>query len=213
MRLAQGDALLRYVNPSSRPMVLAAGLVMTLIGGPLLIPSRLDVSIGATRAQRITWVLLAPLFIVVLVAPPALGSFTALHARPIRTDPGRADYPALPAGEPVELSTLDFVSRAQSHQGHTVAGRRIRLTGFALQAVPDGFVLSRLVITCCAADAAPVNIEIVTREPAPASDDWVTVVGTFAGIDTARRHGDPSLVRLAAVSVVATGEPATPYEH
>lgn len=210
VRLASGDQLLLYVNPSSRVWVMIAGFALALLGG--LLACKAD-SAGPERTRILGWALLAPIAVVVLVAPPALGSFTAVHSRPISVDPGTADYPALSGTGTVDLTTLDFVSRALSHHGQTVLGHRVRVTGFALRRNDGGFVLSRLVITCCAADAAPVFIDVRTDQPSPRRDEWVTVVGTFAGIDPAPNRAGSPLVRLAAVSIERTASPVDSYEH
>ncbi len=215
VRLASGDHLLLYVNPSSRAWVLTAGVALFLvglasIGGPLVRDAGLD---RWERTRALGWTLLAPIAVVVLVAPPALGSFTAVHSRPIAVKPSAADYPALSGTGTVELTTLDFISRALSQHGHTVAGHRVRVTGFALRPTDGGFVLSRLVITCCAADAAPVVIDVVTDQPAPRRDQWVTVVGTFAGVDAASNGSAAPVVRLAAESIEPIAAPVDPYEH
>ena len=215
VQLARSNELVRYVNPTSRPWVLAAGAVMIVLGA-LLVTSRRKDETGCTYSP-IAWVLLAPLVVVVLLAPPALGSFTALHSRPVQIDPSEADYPALaptpPEGGAIALTLLDFASRGATHAGRTLAGRQVQVTGFSLGASADGFVLGRLVITCCAADAAPVAIDVQTSQPVPERDVWVTVIGTFAGVEAGRRQRDPSTVRLAATSVAVVVEPRDPYEH
>lgn len=215
MRLASGDQLLLYVNPSSRIWVMVAGFALASLGGLLAcgVGGVVGAGGGSERTRTLGWALLAPIAVVALVAPPALGSFTAVHSRPISVDPGTADYPALSGSRPVNLTTLDFVSRALSHHGQTVLGHRVRVTGFALRRTDGGFVLSRLVITCCAADAAPVFIGVLTAQPIPRRDEWVTVVGTFAGIDQAPNRAGSPLVRLAAVSIERTASPVDPYEH
>ena len=214
VQLARSNGLVRYVNPTSRPWVLAAGAVMVVMGG-LLLTSRPKDEAGFTYSP-VAWVLLAPLVVVVLLAPPALGSFTALHSRPVDIKPSEADYPALghsPPGGAIELTLLDFASRGTTHAGHSLAGRQVRVTGFSLGPSADGLVLGRLVITCCAADAAPVAIDVQTSQPVPERDVWVTVIGTFAGVEAGRHQRDSSTVRLAAVSVAVVVEPSDPYEH
>ena len=86
----------------------------------------------------------------------------------------------------------------QGHLTFLLLGRLLRSA--------DGFVLARLVITCCAADAFSVTAQVVTRTPAPGDNAWVRVTGRFAG---AASDGTPRLRSSAVVSIPA---PANPYD-
>jgi uncharacterized membrane protein YcgQ (UPF0703/DUF1980 family) len=59
---------------------------------------------------------------------------------------------------------LDFSTRALWDSGRTLAHHDLSLTGFVLKHWPDGFVLARLVITCCAADARPVEVLVRSHQ-------------------------------------------------
>jgi uncharacterized membrane protein YcgQ (UPF0703/DUF1980 family) len=69
-------------------------------------------------------------------------------------------------------------------------------------------VLSRLVITCCAADARPIDIGVQTHLRAPPADTWVTIIGTYAGISTS----DATLPVIDANSLKVIGQPSNPYD-
>ena len=71
-----------------------------------------------------------------------------------------------------------------------------------------GLLLARLVITCCAADARPIEIGIQTAAPTPPVDSWVTVTGTYAG----SYPGYTYLPVLKASTVTPVPEPANPYD-
>ena len=65
--------------------------------------------------------------------------------------------------------------------------------------------MTRLVITCCAADASPVNVDVSSALPAPPTGAWVQVTGRYAG-----SAGD--VPRLSASAVVAVPMPQNPYD-
>ncbi|MFD1079569.1 DUF1980 domain-containing protein, partial [Longispora fulva] len=67
------------------------------------------------------WLLMVPMLAVLLLAPPALGGFSANRTgSALGTAPANADYPPLPAGDPVRLSVLDYASRSVFDGGRTL---------------------------------------------------------------------------------------------
>ncbi|MFI6470832.1 hypothetical protein ACIBL5_11355 [Streptomyces sp. NPDC050516] len=56
-------------------------------------------------------------------------------------------------------------------------GRTVRLTGFVAPGNAAAWQLSRIVVSCCAADARVLKVE-VNGTAAPPADSWVTVTGT-----------------------------------
>ena len=207
IRLAAGDALLRYVRPVARPWVLLAGTGLLVIAIAQLIQQRRTDS-RLPGSVRSGWLLLAPVVAIVVIAPPALGSFSAEHAAVGVVDTStQKEFPPLTGPAPHRLSLLDFTTRVLWDSGRTVAGQDVQLTGFILSERPDGFVLARLVITCCAADARPVEI-FVTSPTRPAKGGWVSVVGRYQGTDPSQ----PLFPRMAATEVQPATEPANPYD-
>ncbi|MFK4156478.1 hypothetical protein ACI2LV_31470 [Streptomyces fungicidicus] len=81
--------------------------------------------------------------------------------------------PALPVGEPVELSLAEAGSRAAHDSVHSLKGRTIRLTGFVTTGDDGTWYVTRLRVACCAADATAVTAEIGGAGP-PETDTWVT---------------------------------------
>jgi uncharacterized repeat protein (TIGR03943 family) len=191
---------LRYVKHGLRPVLIAAGVLLILTavmtlwydlrartaghddghdaghdGGP-------DDGHGhAHREPRVGWLLLLPALGLLLIAPPALGSFAAGKTGSVLTVQNAAsDYPALPAGDPVPLPLLDYASRAVFDQGRSLTGRTLRLTGFVTPG-PDGQpALARIIVSCCAADGRPIKIALSGNAPhGVAANTWLTVVGTY----------------------------------
>ena len=191
LRASVTDLYLRYVKEGLRPFLLAAGAVL-VVAAVLTLWYELRPAAMVTQATddghghghhepRVGWLLILPVLGLLLVAPPALGAYTAGQAGtvPISQQPD-ADYPALPPGDPAPVTLLDYASRAIFDAGKTLTGRRLRLAGF-LTPAPDGEpMLARIVLTCCAADGRPIKIGLTGSTPrdVPAGT-WVVLVGQY----------------------------------
>ncbi|HET8681450.1 MAG TPA: TIGR03943 family protein [Micromonosporaceae bacterium] len=202
------DLYLRYVKEGLRPFLIAAALllvaaaVMTLwydlrpaaVAAPGPDAPGLDaLRPDATgpdqpepehshREPRVAWLLILPVLGLLLVAPPALGSYAAGQAGTALGSQQVSDFPPLPAGDPAKISVLDYASRAVFDKGRSIGSRRVQLTGFVLAGPDSEPYLARMILSCCAADARPIKIGMTGNVPAglPA-DTWVEVVGTYTG--------------------------------
>ncbi|MEU6403793.1 TIGR03943 family protein [Streptomyces sp. NPDC046985] len=138
------------------------------------------------REPRISWLLVLPLLALILVAPPALGAYSAVRAGTALQPP--YGYAALPASDPLPLSVVDYAGRAVYGHGRSISGRRVRVTGFVALDGGGTPYLVRMALNCCAADAQPVKIALTGRiPPVLRPDTWLEVTGTY----TARRTRDP----------------------
>jgi uncharacterized repeat protein (TIGR03943 family) len=213
VRLSTGDALLRYVRPLARPWVMTAGLAILGIAVWSLIAAGRgrDAEEIEAHGHHSTawsdWLILLPVIAIAVIAPPALGAFTARREPVHVSKPSGSVIPSLPKGDPVRISLVDFAVRALWHSGDTLVGRNVELTAFVTDHDRDGFTAARLVITCCAADARPIYVDVFSDAVAPAQDAWVTIDGTFAGV---RPRSTTPLLRATSVQVVGT--PANPYD-
>ncbi len=143
------------------------------------------------RGPRSAWMLLLPVLAIFLVAPPALGAYTAEREASSVAPPAQPQAPPLPAGDPVPLALNDYAARAVWDDGRTLVGRTIRMTGFASAAPGGQWYLTRLQLTCCAADAIPTKI-LPKDAPAVTTNTWVTVTGTWVpGGGTQREDAIP----------------------
>ncbi|MFJ8488901.1 TIGR03943 family putative permease subunit [Streptomyces sp. NPDC094038] len=159
---------------------------------------------------RIAWLLTLPALALLLFPPPALGSYSAGREAAQRAAQGVGRFPALPAGNPVELTLAGFSSRAIYDSGRSLTGRTVRMTGFVTRGSGGTWYLTRLMVTCCAADATTSKVEIRGAD-APPTDTWVTVTGTWhprgkLGSDAA---WPPA---LNATSARTVRQPSDPYE-
>ncbi|PSM41911.1 TIGR03943 family protein [Streptomyces dioscori] len=162
-----------------------------------------------TRNPRIAWLLTAPALALLLFPPPALGSYSAEREEARVAALGTGTFPELPAGDPLDLTLGVFASRAEWDTGASLKGRTVRLTGFVTRDDGGAWSVARLRVTCCAADAQALKVEI-RGEDAPAADTWVTVTGTWH--PTGKPGTDAARPVLDAVSVKRTTAPADPYE-
>jgi uncharacterized repeat protein (TIGR03943 family) len=206
-----GHEYLNYVRPGFRDLLVAAGAVLCALG-----VSGIARTWRHTEADdhpggfRTAWLLLVPPLVIAAVAPSALGSFTA--ARSVdQAPPLGHDLAALPTTAPARISLTEFTARAfQAKAGHdTLTGRRIILTGFAHPAGRNRWLLIRLRMTCCAADAVPMRAAI-TNVPPPPANAWVQVTGTWSP-DWAKID-DIDTPRLTVTGLQRIAEPADPYE-
>ncbi|RAG84089.1 TIGR03943 family protein [Streptacidiphilus pinicola] len=226
-----GDGYLRYVRRSMHPWLITAGVVLLALGlvrafllartllspaPAAAVPHQDGAAEGsgsdghAHRHLRAAWLLLCPLAAVFLAAPPALGDYTAQHTAATVAKPASAGFPALAAGDPLTLPIADFVVRAVWDPQGSLRGRHVRLTGFAMPKPGGGWYLTRLTITCCAADAVTYRVDVRGLATVPSRGTWVEVTGTWQ--PDGRTGHDDDIPVLTATSLIGVPTPADPYE-
>jgi uncharacterized repeat protein (TIGR03943 family) len=210
LRLTFTGTYSRYIRVGMGPWLAVAGLAVFLLGlATLLRALRRPSAAGADAhgADRVGWLLLAPIAALLLVAPPTLGSYGVGRGATVDVRAGAPVFDDLRAnGEPVSMTLLEFGQRAFERGGASFNGAEIELTGFVAETEQGGFELARYQIACCAADATPVVIRVTGVFGAvPRRDRWVTVTGVF------QPGGDP-IPHLAATTVLAIAPPNDPYE-
>jgi uncharacterized repeat protein (TIGR03943 family) len=161
---------------------------------------------------RVAWLLTLPALALLLFPPPALGSYSAGREAAQQAAQGVGTFPALPAGDPVELTLGEFGSRAIYDSGRSLKGRTVRMTGFVTHGDDGTWYVTRLLVSCCAADATTSKVEVRgAADGAPPVDTWITVTGTWHPKGELGTDGAwPPVVDASAVRRVT--EPADPYE-
>ncbi|GAA0571010.1 TIGR03943 family protein [Paractinoplanes ferrugineus] len=194
LRASLTDLYLRYVKEGLRPFLIGAGLLLVATGLMTLwhslrapgTPSPAagtepDDGHGHSHEPRVGWLLILPVLGLLLVAPPALGSFAAGKSGSVAAPAAESDYPPLPAGDPASLSLLDYASRALFDDGRSLTGRTLRMTGFITPGADGSPMLARIVLTCCAADGRPIKVGLTGRPPLEAAaNTWVEVTGVYS---------------------------------
>ncbi|WP_437033201.1 TIGR03943 family putative permease subunit [Streptomyces sp. enrichment culture] len=139
------------------------------------------------REPRVVWLLALPLVALILVAPPALGSYTAAHTGTALQKP--FGFPDVPEGRgPLRLSVGEYAARAVYDDGRHLRDRPLRITGFVTLDRDGAPHLVRMTLNCCAADAQPVKIALTGNvPPVLRPDSWLEITGTY----TPRRTKDP----------------------
>ena len=184
------DLYLRYVKEGLRPLLIVSGVLLLLLG---LAHAMLDRGSGDAEehdhdhehghghdhstAPRIAWLLFLPALSLLFYAPPALGAYTASHAGSEAVKQ-RKGFAALPTTSPLPMTLTDFTTRVQQDKELAIKGRSVEMTGFATPVRGGGWDLTRIIFTCCAADAQTVKVHMYGT-PAPPANTWLAVTGTW----------------------------------
>ncbi|MFI9611379.1 TIGR03943 family putative permease subunit [Streptomyces sp. NPDC052023] len=229
------DLSLRYVKAGLRPLLLVAGAVLVVAAlatlhyerrhrasAPGEQPHGEDPHGEDPRGEprrtsghhepRVAWLLLLPVLALVLVAPPALGSYSAMRTGTALQRPPA--YAPLPAGDPVRLGVVDYASRAAYDDGRTLRDRRVRITGFVALDRAGTPYLVRMALNCCAADALPVKVGLAGRVPPVLQPDtWLEITGTYTPKRTRDPVGGGPIPFIEVSAAVPVRAPADPYDE
>jgi uncharacterized repeat protein (TIGR03943 family) len=191
LRASLTDLYLRYVKAGLRPLLLVAGGILILAALAIFweeLRSRGrrpdaghetgDETGHAHREPLIAWLLVLPLLALIVVLPPALGSYAA-----DRTGTAlqlRFGIPPLPAGDPVTINLLDYATVAAFDHGRALGNRQATISGFITVGPHGEPLLTRMILNCCAADAQPIKVGLTGQVPAGLQPDaWVQVTGAY----------------------------------
>jgi uncharacterized repeat protein (TIGR03943 family) len=167
-----------------------------------------------SRVSRVAWLLCLPVFAIFLIAPPPLGAFAA------RSEEAPPPPPALPADAYVPLSADratsmelgEFIGRAWGDTKHSLAGKKVTLTGFVVRSSKkDRWYVTRMQMSCCAADAIALKVAVLGIQRPP-DDTWVEVTGTWIPPKTDKIPNGTVAPELSATEVTEIPQPFEPYE-
>ncbi|KEI44208.1 TIGR03943 family putative permease subunit [Saccharopolyspora rectivirgula] len=206
----------RYVKPGMLPWLVAAGAVVTALAVVAVVR---DVRAGrAARSghgHRSAWLLLLPVLAIFLVVPPPLGADSASRNQSASPPAPESRFPPLPPEPRPLLSVSEFVTRAVWDGNGELLSRQVRLRGFVVHPEPGRSQLVRMRISCCAADASPVRVNLVGPGAAAAErlaeDTWIEVVGTLQPGSVREENG--YVPALRATQLQETAAPAEFYEY
>jgi putative membrane protein len=220
------DLYLRYVKAGLQPLLFATGVVLVLAAIVTTYyewrrprPTERNPADEIRHAEPghahrepwVSWLLLLPLLALILVAPPPLGSYSATNTGTGLRKP--FFLVSLPADGPLQLSLVDYASHAVYGQGRGLADRPITLTGFITTSRDGQAYLTRMVLSCCAADAQPVKIGLTGQiPPVLQPDTWFAVTGTYNPKQTTDpiNKGPIPFIDVSQADPVST--PPEPYE-
>lgn len=118
--------------------------------------------------------------------------------------------------KPEERSLLDWVRTLNVYpEPDAYTGQKVKVQGFVIHSPelpPEYLLLSRFVISCCAADAYPVGLPVkLTKNPqAYPPDTWLEVEGQMT---TGNLGGKRQLTIQANIPPKKIPEPKNPYEY
>ncbi|HZX02136.1 TIGR03943 family putative permease subunit [Kribbella sp.] len=166
---------------------------------------------GHHGLPRAAWLLLIPIFALLVVDPPALGADAAQRQSPVAAKPVQAQGNAYWQGNhsfgAATIAVRDYAVWAVWNTD-SMKGRTFQLTGFVTPDQNGVWYITRIGITCCVADASAFMIE-ARGHAAPPKNRWVTVTGTWAE-PTKRADGDVAALTVQSIKQVPA--PANPYE-
>ncbi|MER5573780.1 TIGR03943 family putative permease subunit [Streptomyces massasporeus] len=223
------DLYLRYVKEGLRPLVLLAGAVLIVTAAATLWYDRRGASTTRDRSTpthdrgtlthdhhrepRVSWLLTLPVLALILVAPPALGSYSATHTGTALTKP--FGFPALPTGDaPLHLAVADYAGRAIYDDGRALRNRELKITGFVTLDRKGAPYLVRMGLNCCAADAQPVKIALTGNvPPVLRPDTWLEITGTYTPRRTKDPVNDGPIPYLEVTTARPVPTPHDPYDE
>jgi len=214
------DLYLRYVKAGLRPLLLAAGVVLIGTAVATVWYELRQQRDGHShehghghREPRVSWLLVLPLFALILVAPPALGSYSAMHAGTALQRPPWG-FPSLPARDPISLNVADYAGRAVYDHGRSLRDRHVKITGFVALDRRGAPYLVRMALNCCAADALPVKVGLSGRTPPVLRPDtWLEVTGTYTGKRTKDPVGGGVIPYIDVSRATPVPTPRDPYDE
>lgn len=215
------ELYLRYVKEGMRPLLVASGVLLALLGVADAVSYMQQRKRGAhtdhgdegqghhhSGAPRAAWLLFLPALSLLLYAPPALGAYTASR-QPPKAITHQDEFDPLPATSPLPITLSDFIRRVQQDHTRAIRKRTVQMTGFVTSDKQGGsWFLNRIIISCCAADAQSVRVRI-HGAPALSANTWVAVTGTWHPGGTLGTKSAPAA--LDARSVAEIAKPVNAY--
>lgn len=216
------------IHPNYMGLTVVAGVVLLLVSGMkailLVKQMRRSVRGGATERHLTlfppgwsTALLLGTAILGLLISPRAFASQTAI-------DRGVNDTLTLTRVKPQafrattnseEKTLVDWVrTLAVYPEPDAYAGQKAKVQGFVVYSkdLPqDYLLLSRFVITCCAADAYPISLPVKLTQSRDAykPDAWLEIEGQMMTADLAGKRQ----LAIAAKTLKPIPEPKNPYDY
>jgi uncharacterized repeat protein (TIGR03943 family) len=216
-----GGTLLFYINERFVWLTLLASLGFILVGisyryrtGPAHDHDHAD-----HHHARISWggatLVLLPIVLGLLVPPKPLGA-AAMVNRDVSikslTSAAAPNSNQVLAKPKAEKNILDWLIEFRSTSDLSAFnGQQAKVVGFVYRDERfgrDQFMVSRFVLSCCAADAAPLGLLVQAPESGSFADDqWVEVTGAFE----AGQFAGEAMPILLAETIKPTDIPEQPY--
>jgi len=198
------------------PLAIAAVFLIVLGVIDLVRWSRAALEQDRRAAPAVGALMVIPILVFVAVAPTALGASAADRVDSYEPPEPETDSWALPEEDPFEMRMVDFVNHALYDEDGRLEGRSVILEGIVVNdpEVPDGFVLVRFLVSCCAADGIPLKIALLDSPERFEDDTWVRATVTWKPPPVPYDDPDAPLYIEATVESVEVIDdpPDSPYE-
>lgn len=200
----------RYLGPRTEWVALFGGVTLAAAAAATAVLARDGARTSVPSREWVGMlVVVAPLITLLAVPGAGLGSLAAS-----RRAPGEGGSLAAGLTDPVPgegAPSFDDIHFARDSEEYAAAagisdGMKIELTGFAAHYddTPEAmFHLTRFFVSCCAADAVPYSVPVVSNMELE-EDQWVRVTGT---LETTPQYG----YVLEPTSIEKISEPDDPY--
>lgn len=224
--LAVSGAFQSYVRTGLRIPLLICAVLLFVVGAPAAFAKEDDDPeqllghdhVHGGVAGRVGVALLVPVVAVFLVAPAPLGAFAAdrgAQNQSVEAVASNRGFEPLAVGADgvAQPSMREFLIRAYNAP-ELVEGVPVRLIGFVVAADAGGvdYLLTRFTMSCCAADALPLQVAVSGAPAVPAVEEWVAVEGTWSGDMVEIADGSP-IPLLSVVDQQPTQQPDQPYDY
>jgi uncharacterized repeat protein (TIGR03943 family) len=229
------DAMLKYLKPSMRPWLVLAGALLVAVGvrGIVRTRQRERIPSGGHHAhghdegehshrQGVGWLLVLPVLVVLALGQQSLGAFAASHTTTRNLPPYSFDIAGYADAQGESQPTLQLVdgylgAQQRGNRGY-LARHAVRLRGFVTKnndLGPRSFVLTHFLVSCCAADATPINIAMLDADHVPKVGHWVEVTAQLdphyvAPVGAEISAAPRTTMRVRAIKPI--DEPSEPYE-
>ncbi|MEM1333768.1 MAG: TIGR03943 family protein, partial [Actinomycetota bacterium] len=197
------------------PLVIA-GLIVVAFAAVDLVTWLRSSDDERRAAPGVAVLMVVPVLTFVAVAPSALGAAAADRVDPYEPPPPSNERWGLPDDDPLEMRVVDFVNQVLYDPDQQLTGRRVVLEGLVVNDpdVPDGFLLVRFLVSCCAADGLPLKIALHDAPDVYDDDTWVRATVTWRPPPVP--YDSPDAPRFIAADVIEVEvfdeAPDSPYE-
>ncbi|RIJ70660.1 TIGR03943 family protein [Nakamurella silvestris] len=183
--------------------------------------------------SKAAWLLMVPVLVLLLVPPNALGADSVVRSATSQDIAGEAatvvtsgsgttgsgdvrrtmPFPPLTAGGTQDMTMKEFVMRTLYDAQDSTSKGSFVIQGFIVpvsKGYDSGYGIARLVISCCAADANPMQVHIEGDAPLPVNT-WVTATVTAVAQTGNRENQYVPTVTVTSMDTIS--QPKDPYEH